>query len=165
MNSYFKINGGTEYGDKWSTEASDEDTNQSSCDLEFEQTQCDEEDDDMAIELHVPETELEDEARGIDTMAHLAVDNSAKRSVSHQNKQKGLAEGIEDEASVTRGSDECFQKAKEITTGGLEGSTRKHLMIIGLKEERSGMGAEMDVSEENIGNRGFFKKGAEEEAS
>ncbi|GLT87910.1 hypothetical protein SLE2022_059630 [Rubroshorea leprosula] len=38
-------------------------------------------------------------------------------------------------------------------------------MIAGLKEERSGMGAKMDVSEENIGNRGFFKKGAEEEAS
>ncbi|GKU96376.1 hypothetical protein SLEP1_g9618 [Rubroshorea leprosula] len=131
---------------------------------ESEQTQGDEEDD-MAIELRVPETELEDEAKGIDTRAHLLVDSSAKRSVNHQNKQKGLAERIEDEASVTGGPDECFQKANKITTGGLEGSTRKHLMIAGLEEERSGRGAEMDVSEEKIGNKEFFKKGAEEEAS
>ncbi|GKV49441.1 hypothetical protein SLEP1_g56192 [Rubroshorea leprosula] len=135
MNSNFKINGGTMYGDKWSAEASDENIDQSSCDLESKQTQCDEEDDDMAIELRVPETELEDEARGVDTLAHLSVDSSAKRS------------------------------ANDITMDGLEGSTRKHLMIVGLEEDRNGMGAEMDVSEENIGNRGFFKKGGEEEAS
>ncbi|GLU14473.1 hypothetical protein SLE2022_310410 [Rubroshorea leprosula] len=141
MNSNFKINGGTEYGDKGSTKASDEDTDQPSCDIDFEQTQCDEEDDDMAIELRVPETDLEDEARGIDTMARLSVDSSAKRSVNHQNKHKGLAEGIEEEAFVTGEPDECFQKANELTTGGLEGSTRKHLMIAGLEEERSEMGA------------------------
>ncbi|GKU99946.1 hypothetical protein SLEP1_g12720 [Rubroshorea leprosula] len=143
MNSDFKLKGGKEHEDKWLAEASEEDSDQYSGDIESEQVQGDEEDDDMASDLHVPETELEDEAREIDTRAHL----------------------IEDEASVTGGPDECFQKANEITTGGKEGSTRKHLMIAGLEEERSGMGAELDVSEENIGNREFFKKGAEKEAS
>ncbi|GLU24262.1 hypothetical protein SLE2022_402110 [Rubroshorea leprosula] len=165
MNSDFKLKGGKEHEDKWLAEASEEDSDQYSGDIESEQVQGDEEDDDMASDLHVPETELEDEAREIDTRAHLSVDNLAKRLLNHQNNQKGLAEGIEDEASVTGGPDECFQKANEITTGGKEGSTRKHLMIAGLEEERSGMGAELDVSEENIGNREFFKKGAEKEAS
>ncbi|GKU94715.1 hypothetical protein SLEP1_g8167 [Rubroshorea leprosula] len=165
MNSYFKLKGSKEHEDKWSAEASDEDSDQYSGDIESEQAQGDEEDDDMATDLRVPETELEDEAREIDTRTHLSVDSSAKMSMNHQNNQKGLAEGIEDEASVTGGPDECFQKANEVTTGGKEGSTRKHLMIAGLEEERSGKGAELDVSEENIGNREFFKKGAEEEAS
>ncbi|GLT95631.1 hypothetical protein SLE2022_133020 [Rubroshorea leprosula] len=88
MNSNFKINGGTEYKDKWSVEDSDDDADQCSCDFNSEQTQRDKEDDDMVTELCVLETDIEDEAKGSDAMAHLSVDTSVVKLLSLQNKQE-----------------------------------------------------------------------------
>ncbi|GLU09080.1 hypothetical protein SLE2022_259560 [Rubroshorea leprosula] len=162
MNLDFKIDSGIEKGDKWSTRDS-YGIHPSLFGLETEQTKGSEEDDDMAAQLCLQETNVEDDARCLDVVALLSSDTSAVKLVNPQNGQErnklGTIEGLKDEVSMTERAAKKCEEAKENTMGGMERSTRKNLIIDGLKEDERQMWVEMDIRSDNIRNRHNFKMG------
>ncbi|GKV02932.1 hypothetical protein SLEP1_g15306 [Rubroshorea leprosula] len=160
----FKINGGGENGVKSSTEEPD-DIDHSFIGLDFEQIREGGEEDDMEAILCVPETIAEDDGRRSEIGEQQVGDTSAIKLKSLQNGQERTnpspVKRVDDEASMAEGADENFDEKKEDTntTGGMEGSTRKHLIIDGLEEDMRLMCAEKDVCSESIGNERDFKIG------
>ncbi|GKV43845.1 hypothetical protein SLEP1_g51093 [Rubroshorea leprosula] len=144
MNTDFKIKGDYKSEEEWPTEDLESEAGHGFQYFDSEHTRGEEEDDDMATELRVPETGVEDGVRALEASNHSLDDTSTAEWVSqhirsnnnNKKKKKSTVERTEDEAFVTEGM----------------GDVR-------------GMGTDSEDNKENKGSRGTFKLGATVEAS
>ncbi|GLU06207.1 hypothetical protein SLE2022_232570 [Rubroshorea leprosula] len=173
MNSDFKIKGDYKSEKEWPTEDSKSEAGHGSQYFDSEHTRGEEEDDDMATKLRVPETSMEDGVRALEAVNHSPDNTSAaewvslhiKKNKKKKKKKKSTVERTKDEASVTEGMVKLFERPKERAVGRKEGSTGKHLMLDGFEGDVRGMGTDSEDNKENEGSKGTFKLGATDEAS